>query len=254
MSEALVQLENLNLVLRASVHRPWSWRDVFVRTLKNPLSLWPSAGDRLPIIQDLNLEVFAGDRLALVGVNGVGKTSLCRCIAGYYRPTSGKIRIKGRVRALFDVAVGIQPELTGRENAVLLAELLFPEEKDKTQMIEQALEFSELGNFLDVPFRLYSTGMQTRLGLSMAALRASDVLILDEVFDGADLFFREKIAARMRELVRDSGAVIFVSHEPEEIKEVCNRLVVFHQGKILFDGAVEEGLRFYRGLKPLVQK
>lgn len=250
MSKPIVEVHDISLSFLTSFHRAWSWKDIFVKLAKNPFSLMPSSMEKLRIVENLSVSICPGDRVALVGVNGAGKTSLCRCIAGFYRPNSGKVNVNGQVRALFDVSVGIQPELTGRENAMLLAELLFPGEPDKDRLVEEALDFSELGEFLDMPFRIYSKGMQARLGLSMAALKASDLLILDEVFDGADAFFKEKISRRMRELVRDSGAVIFVSHEPLQIKEVCNRLLLLNDGKIIFDGDVDEGLKVYESLRP----
>jgi ABC-type polysaccharide/polyol phosphate transport system ATPase subunit len=243
MSEPVARVRDLNLVFRASVHRAWSWRDVFVRSLRDPLALGPSV-DRLHVLKDISFDVRPGDRVSLLGVNGVGKTSLCRCLAGYYQPTSGTIERRGTMRALFDVAVGIQPELTGRENAWLLAELLFPGDPDVDRLIGQALEFSELGHFLDIPFRLYSKGMP------LSAFRAADLLILDEVFDGADMFFREKISARMLELMRESGAVIFVSHAPEQVRQICNRLILLEHGRVIHDGGVEEGLRLFENLRP----
>jgi ABC-type polysaccharide/polyol phosphate transport system ATPase subunit len=184
--------------------------------------------------------------VGLLGVNGTGKTSLCRCIAGIYAPTSGKIAMNGRLRAIFDTAVGIQPELTGMENARLLAELIYPEsDYDRERLVQEATEFSELGKFLDVPYRLYSNGMQARLCLSLISSQPCDLLILDEVFDGADAFFREKIAARILKMISRSGAVLFVSHGADQIQRVCNRLIVIRDGSIAHDGDVEEGLALY---------
>jgi ABC-type polysaccharide/polyol phosphate transport system ATPase subunit len=182
--------------------------------------------------------------VAIVGANGAGKTSLCRLIAGFYKPTSGLIERFGHVRALFEVATVVQPELTGRENAELLAKLLYPLE-DVSFELSEALEFSELGRFLDVPLRTYSKGMHARLGLSLATMKSAEILILDEVFDGADQFFREKIAARTVRLMEKSGAVIFISHSAQQIRQVCNRVIVLEHGCIAFDGAVEAGLAYF---------
>jgi ABC-type polysaccharide/polyol phosphate transport system ATPase subunit len=246
----VARVENLNLVFNADVHRPWTWREAFVRALKSPLSLMPDPANRLHVVKDVSFDVFRGDRIALLGVNGAGKTSLCRCLAGLYHPASGRVSVDGNMRALFDVAVGIRPELTGRENAYLLAELLFPGDERIDELVREALEFSELGRYLDVPLKFYSKGMQARLGLSLSAFRPTDLLILDEVFDGADIFFREKITVKMLELVHKSGAVIFVSHAPDQIRTVCNRLILLDKGTIAFDGAVEEGLNFFERLRP----
>lgn len=246
----VLNVENLYLKLRVETFQAASWRDKFVRLAGDPLAALARQKDRLPLIENLSLKVFEGDRVGILGVNGVGKTSLCRCIAGMYKPTSGRIDTRGPVRAIFNTQVGIMPELTGRENAELLAQFLFPLERDTRALVEEALEFSELGHFKDVPYRLYSNGMQARLNLSLISARPSHLLILDEVFDGADAFFRRKIAARVMAMIERSGAVLFVSHDADQLMKVCNRAIVLHGGALAFDGAPSEALRFYEDLMP----
>ncbi|MGZ3722400.1 MAG: ABC transporter ATP-binding protein [Bdellovibrionales bacterium] len=241
MSEPVVSLRHVNLYFTASLYRSASWRDVFVRAIKRGDH---GLAERLHVCRNISFDIQRGDRVALIGTNGAGKTSLCRCIAGLYQPTSGEILRHGEIRALFEPATVVQPELTGRENAWLLSQLLFPGE-DVEREVEDALEFSELGRFLDAPLRTYSKGMLARLGLSLAALKPADLLILDEVFDGADVFFREKISRRMIHIVEKSGAVIFISHSPDQIRRVCNRLLYLHNGEIIFDGDVEKGLALF---------
>jgi ABC-2 type transport system ATP-binding protein len=252
VSEPILRVQNLNIRFQANVHCPRTWRDVFIQFLMGPLSFFRNDTEPFFACRDISFDIHRSDRIGLLGVNGAGKTTLCRCIAGYYQPTSGHVKKNGEIRALFDVALGIQPELTGRENASLLAELLYAGDKDIKNLTAEALQFSELGPSLDKPFKFYSRGMQTRLGLSLSAIRPSDLLILDEVFDGADMFFRDKISARMLDVVHQSGAVIFVSHSVEQIRKVCNRVVVLQNGSIIFDGAVEEGLQCYENLRPSV--
>src|ERR1700733_9862544 len=116
MAEPIVRVKNLNLSFLTNMHRQQSWRDVFIRFTKGPLHFFLRDTDRLQACRDISIDIHEADRVGLLGVNGAGKTSLCRCIAGYYRPTSGSIKKTGEIRALFDVAVGILPELTGREN------------------------------------------------------------------------------------------------------------------------------------------
>ncbi|MFI5360464.1 MAG: ABC transporter ATP-binding protein [Elusimicrobiota bacterium] len=242
----IVRIEKLNLVFRVMAQPFWSWRDAFTQAARNPVEFLLSEPDRLHILKDVSLTVRRGERVGILGVNGTGKTTLCRCIAGIYTPTSGRISLNGRVRAVFDTAVGIQPELTGMENARLLAELLYPEEGfDRERLVREAAEFSELGKFLDVPYRLYSNGMQARLCLSLVSGTPCDLLILDEVFEGADAFFREKISARILDMISASGAVLFVSHSEDQIIRVCSRLLVISGGRIVHDGDVEAGLELY---------
>ncbi|HEX4925289.1 MAG TPA: ATP-binding cassette domain-containing protein [Bdellovibrionales bacterium] len=246
----VLSVEKLYLKLHVETFQTASWRDKFVRFAGDPLHALTKQKDRLPLIENLSLSVHEGERVGILGVNGVGKTSFCRCVAGMYKPTSGRIHVAGQVRAIFNTQVGIMPELTGRENAELLGEFLFPFEPNLKELIEEALEFSELGHFKDVPYRLYSNGMQARLNLSLISARPSRLLILDEVFDGADAFFRRKIAARVTSMIEKSGAVLFVSHDAEQIMKVCNRAIVLHGGTLAFDGAPVEALRFYESLTP----
>jgi ABC-type polysaccharide/polyol phosphate transport system ATPase subunit len=240
MFEPLLRLQDVNLEFVLSSYRTASWRDVFVRKLSGEGRERPEV---LHACRDVNFSVLKGERVAVVGANGAGKTSLCRLIAGFYRPTRGRIERFGRVRALFEAATVVQPELTGRENAELLAKLLYPLE-DVSAELREALEFSELGRFLDVPLRTYSKGMHARLGLSLATMKSADILVLDEVFDGADQFFREKIAARTVRLMETSGAVIFI-HSAQQIRQVCNRVIVLDQGRVTFDGPVDRGLTYF---------
>lgn len=244
-SETILSVERLNLVFYASVHRSWTWKDAFTRLSSDPLGTLLSEKDRLHVARDFTFDVKRGDRIGLIGVNGAGKTSLCKCIAGLYAPTTGKMKRNGQVRAIFDTSVGVNPELTGRENARLLAEFMYPFEDDREAIVTEALEFSELGKFIDMPYKLYSNGMQTRLCLSLVSGRPCDLLVLDEVFDGADAYFKSKISVRVKKMIERSGAVIFVSHSDGQIREVCNRVILLDQGRIVHDGDVTEGLRIY---------
>lgn len=243
---ALIEIKNLGLVFPARIHRTGTMRDVFVDVLTHPIRTLFEVKQKLEVLNGVDLEVRRGDRIALIGVNGAGKTSLCRAIAGFYKPTRGEMKVRGHVRAVFDTFVGIYPELTGRENADILTDFLYPDLDDREERLTEALDFAELGHFLDTPFKHYSNGMQTRLCLSILTMKETDILILDEVFEGADQFFREKIAARVLAMIQASGAVLFVSHNEDQIRRVCNRAVVIQHGRVAYDGAVEDGLDFYR--------
>ncbi len=222
-----------------------SLRDKAIRALRHPIETFFGEKELLRILDGINFEIEKGDRVGIIGVNGTGKTTLCRCLVGMYRPQKGQIDINGTVRGIFDTSTGIMPELTGRENAYLLARLFYPTVKNLDSIVEEALSFSELGHFADIQFKQYSKGMQSRLALSIISSVPADLLILDEVFDGADVFFQVKIAERMKKLIQNSGAVVFVSHSPDQVKELCNRVIILERGKIQFDGPVDEGLEIY---------
>lgn len=250
MSDIILEVKDLNIQYEMDFHRSESFRDLFVGMVTGPLKTLFGKRDVYHIIQDLNLTMKRGERLGIIGVNGAGKTTLCRAIAGMLTPASGEILINGNVRPIFDTNVGVQWELTGRENALLLCRFIYPF-LDRSQLLEivnESLEFSELGQFVDIPFKKYSKGMQARLCLSLVTANPTDLLILDEVFDGADHFFQQKISARTLEMIEKSGAVILISHNPEQFKLACNRMIVLGEHKILFDGKVEEALEYYHSL------
>lgn len=250
LAPRLLRVKDLHLEFPLHMHLDSSWRDRFVGALTRSRESG-NRRERHSVLKDLSFEVRRGERIGIVGVNGTGKSSLCRCIAGVYTPTSGSIARYGKVRALFETSMGINGELTGRENALVLGELLFPDEPNRKELVEEAMEFSELGKFLDAPFKVYSLGMQTRLCLSIVTAQPSDILILDEVFTGADIFFQEKMIPRSLQMIERSGAVLMVSHSPHLIAHVCNRVIVLHEGRILYDGGVDEALNRYVGLQPL---
>lgn len=245
--DEILRVEKLNLIFKSRVYRSSSFRDAFTRAVHDPIGSVLNVPDRLHILKDISFTLKRGTRLGLLGVNGTGKSSLCRCIAGVYHPNSGAVKVKGRVQGVFDTAMGIIPELTGRENAELLVQFLYPDfEKDHKEIVREALEFSELRKFADVAFKFYSNGMMSRLYLSLISSRPVDLMILDEVFEGADAFFREKVSKRVENLISSSGACIFVSHSFGQIQRVCNRLIVLDSGRIAYDGDVDEGIEFYQ--------
>ena len=249
--QLIARVDHLSLVFKTQNQKPWtSLKDIFVEVVTDPVGFLLAEVPRLTIARDISFDIRAGDRIGIMGLNGVGKTSICRCIAGMYSPSAGKISVYGKLRAVFDTSVGIQPELTGRENANLIGQFMYPGETGMKELIAEALEFSELGHFLDTPYKFYSNGMQARLSLSLVSCKPCDLLILDEVFDGADVFFREKVARRVLGMIKKSGAVLFVSHSPEQIVQVCNRVLILSAGAIIYDGDVEAGIRFFRELDP----
>lgn len=249
-SKKLVTVNHLYLSFRAPQYKSWTFRDLVVDFVKSPVERLRAEDQLLDVLKGVSFEIKRGDRLGILGRNGAGKTSLCRCIAGIYRPTRGSLHVQGEVRAVFDTSIGIQPELTGYENLELLSRFIYPEERQsRDQLIEEVGEFSGLGDFLHRPFKTYSNGMKARLGLSMVTAKPADILILDEVFDGADAAFRGKMVERMRTLIKRSGAVIFVSHTPDQVRQVCNKAMVIDEGRIKHFGNVEEAIEIYEGLE-----
>ena len=248
-SDTLLSAKGLKVYFDLEHYKIRGVRDLFVSAISHPLDFFFKEKEIFYVLDGVSFNLLRGMRVGILGVNGSGKTTLCRCLAGMIKPQEGRIETKAEVRAIFDTGTGVLPELTGRENALLLARLFFPEVKEIRSLVEEAIEFSELGHFIDTPFKTYSKGMQSRLLLSLVSAKASDVLILDEVFDGADLFFQKKMAERMKKLIAAASATVFVSHSPDQIRQVCNKVMVIDQGKVHYFGEVEEGIKSFLDLK-----
>ncbi len=250
-SSVIAECNNLNLVYKLRLFQSAGLRDAVIRVTQNPLEVLFKKRDRLHVLNNISLQIRRGDRIGILGINGAGKTSLCRCFASIYGPTSGRISVPANVRAVFDTSVGIFPELTGRENAFLLAQFMYPEvQAQHKDIVEEALDFSELGTFSMAPFKTYSNGMQARLYLSMISCRSPDLLILDEVFEGADKFFKEKIAKRIVKFIEGAGAVLFVSHLSDQVERICNRVIVLNNSRVEYDGSVSGGVQYFNRLSP----
>lgn len=247
-SKVLLKVKNLRVHFELDFYHSTGVRDLFVQALSHPLDFLLKDRELFYVLDDISFEIEKGTRLGILGVNGCGKTTLCRCIAGMMVAQQGEITTNAEIRAIFDTGSGIMPELTGRENAMLLGRLFFPKEKNIKPLVDEAIEFSELGQFIDIPFKQYSKGMQSRLLLSLISSKSTDILILDEVLDGADVFFQKKLSVRMKSLIENSGATIFVSHSKDQIRQVCNKVLVLKKGKIHFFGDVEEGIEAYMNI------
>ncbi|MCF8058924.1 MAG: ATP-binding cassette domain-containing protein [Bacteriovoracaceae bacterium] len=247
----ILKVENLYLSFDLDLQKGHTIRDIFVNLISHPVHSLLGRKEVHRVLEDISFELNIGEKVAIIGENGSGKTSLCRCVAGMIMPQQGEIKTNGVIQAVFSTASAIHFSLTGRENAFLLGELIFPK-LSKTELkdaIEDALDFSELGKFLEAPFFTYSRGMQARLFLSVVTARPTELLILDEVYDGADEFFQMKMQNRMNKVIEKSGAVLFISHNAELVNEICNRAIVLDKRKIIYDGKnVAKGIALYKSL------
>lgn len=248
-NEVVLDIQDLQLAFPRKLYFNSSLRDAFIEILSVKKKAVRS-DDALVVLNGLNFKIWKGDRVGILAKNGEGKSTLCRCISGYYKPINGKIKRYGSMRALFESCLAFYPELSGRENMQILADIFFNHKTDNIpNIIEESIEFSELGTAIDAPLKTYSKGMQLRLSLSLLSARPIDLLILDEVFDGADEFFRKKISVRITELINTSSAAILVSHHENHILETCNRVLVLKDGNIIFDGNPKEAFNIYRYVK-----
>ena len=204
-------------------------------------------GETFMALDDINFTVDRGDALALVGRNGAGKSTMLKLISRITAPTSGEIRIHGRVASLLEVGTGFNPELTGRENIYLNGAILGMSRSEITSKMDEIVEFSEIERFVDTPVKRYSSGMYVKLGFAVAANLAPDILICDEVLAVGDLAFQQKCLNKMRDVARSGRAVLYVSHNMRTVSQLCNRALFLDHGKLLYDGTTEHAIELYGG-------
>lgn len=196
-------------------------------------------------LHDISLELQSGDRLGLIGHNGAGKSSLLRVLAGIYTPTAGSIEVRGRSVPLLDISLGMDEQSTGRQNIRLRGLLLGMSEAEIRAKAEEIAAFTELGDYLDLPLRTYSSGMRLRLAFAIATAVDAQILILDEVIGVGDAHFQEKAAARLQRLHDRSDIVVLAIHDPKVIRRSCNKALWLDRGRMRAFGAVDEVLAAY---------
>lgn len=198
-------------------------------------------------LEDLTLSIKDGDRVGLLGHNGAGKSTLLRLLSGVYVPSSGRARIKGEIGSLIDVSFGIDPEATGRDNIYLRGALLGLTRSEINSKLEEIIDFSELGDFIDMPVRTYSSGMHLRLAFSVSTIIRPEILLMDEWLSVGDEGFKHRAEARMNDLVESTHILVIASHSRELIRDTCNRAIWLEHGKIKLDGTPEEVTQAYFG-------
>jgi len=196
-------------------------------------------------VQNISIEIQKGEVLGIVGHNGSGKSTLLKMMAGVFPPDSGSIATRGSVSLLAGVGVGFHKELTGRENAYLYGALMGRTKKQIDDLIDEIQEFAELKHHFDRPLRTYSSGMKSRLGISVATAFKPDLLLIDEVLGVGDATFRKKSEDRVKEMINESGSVIVVSHSLGLLKNICTRIMVLKDGAQIFVGEPSEGIEIY---------
>jgi ABC-2 type transport system ATP-binding protein len=205
---------------------------------------------KVPVIEalrDITLSLGDGDRVGLVGHNGAGKSTLLRLLSGIYEPTRGTSRVDGRVAPVFDLGVGLDPEVSGRENILIRGLFLGVPRRRMERRIDDIAEFTELGDYLHLPLRTYSAGMRVRLALGVVTTIDPEILVLDEGLGAIDAAFLAKARGRLVDLARRSGALVFASHSDELLRELCTTAVWMDEGRIRRSGPLDDVLAAYKG-------
>lgn len=200
------------------------------------------SGIKVEALKNINFRLEVGDRLGLIGSNGAGKTSLLKVLAQIYEPTRGSVKISGQTSCLFDIMMGMDQELTGYEN-ILLRGLILGLSKREIKRITPDIEaFAELGEFMKMPIKTYSSGMMIRLAFGIVTSIASDILLIDEVVNVGDASFMAKAKARITSLIHQSDIMVLSTHDHQMIREFCNKVIRLERGQVKFFGDVDEAL------------
>ena len=207
-----------------------------------------SSGEAIPVInalQDISFSLNEGDRLGLVGHNGAGKSTLLKVLAGIYQPTKGTVHVQGRIVSTLNISLGMEPEATGFENIIIRGLLLGMKRVEINKKMDEIAAFTELGEYLNMPVRIYSSGMVTRLAFATVTAMDSDILLMDEVIGTGDAAFMDKAEKRLNEFINRSKIIVLASHSDSVIKQFCNKALLLEHGKIISAGDTEEVINKY---------
>ncbi len=214
---------------------------------RNLLRLKPVESKAFEAVRGVSFDVQMGEILGVVGKNGSGKSTLLRSLANIFSPDEGSIDLHGHSVSLLAIGVGFKPELTGRENIMLSGMLLGFEEKEIMSRIDEIIEFAELGEFIDMPVRTYSSGMHSKLAFSVTAILETDIMLIDEVLSVGDERFKKKSYNKMKSLISEKNrTVVIVSHNLNALEELCDRVMWLHDGRIQQIGKPQEVLAAYK--------
>jgi lipopolysaccharide transport system ATP-binding protein len=238
--QTAVLLEDITVRYRIPHERITTVKEYTIRFLKREVGYVDCLA-----LQGLNLEVRHGEVFGIIGKNGAGKSTLLKLIARVLQPTKGRVRVKGRVAPLLDISAGFHPELTGRENIFLNGTLLGLARKEISEKFTSIVDFAELWDFIEAPFRMYSSGMIARLGFAVATAVEPDILLIDEVLAVGDEAFRRKCAERMQYFRKQGTTILLVSHDMNTVKQLCQRAVWLNKGKIKLLGPANEVVESY---------
>lgn len=209
-----------------------------------------SHGDTFMALNGIDLTIYQGEAVGIIGKNGAGKSTLLKLLSRVTAPTEGDIDIYGRIASMLEVGTGFNPELTGRENVYMNGAILGMTKAEIDKKMEQIIEFSEVREFIDTPVKRYSSGMFVKLAFSVAAHLDSEIMIMDEVLAVGDMTFQKKCLTKMREAAKQDGrTVLYVSHNMNTIRQLCDRCIVLDKGKVIFNGDVDKAIELYMDTK-----
>lgn len=230
----MIQVENVSVKYLMSYDRVKSIKEYLVQMIKGKLQY-----EEFWALNNVSFEVKKGEVVGIVGHNGAGKSTMLKVISGILKPTEGSVSVHGNIVPMLELGSGFDHDLTGRENVFLNGAILGYSEQYLKEKYDEIVEFSELGKFIDIPIRNYSSGMLMRLAFAIATVVNPEVLIVDEILAVGDAAFQEKSKARMKELMSGGTTVLFVSHSLDQIREMCNKVVWLEHGCVKMIGETQ---------------
>src|SRR3984957_13373297 len=248
MSESVIHVEGLGKRYRVGEReRYFALRDVLTRAFRAPFRKNGArrSTDYIWALKDVSLDVQQGEVVGLIGRNGAGKTTLLKLLSRITRPTTGFAEIRGRVGSLLEVGTGFHPELTGRENIYLSGAILGMQKREIDRKNAAIVSFAEVERFLGSPLKFYSTGMQMRLAFAVAAHLEPEILLVDEVLAVGDIQFQKKCLGKMQDISRSGRTIVFVSHQMNQIRRLCERIFWIDAGRIQQSGPAGEVIADY---------
>lgn len=239
-----INIRNISLKFRIYHDKGMSLKEFLINKVTRKKI--PDQFNEFYALDRFSLNIQEGERIGIVGLNGAGKSTLLKTISRIYEPHVGTIEVKGKIAPLLEVGAGFNPEFTGRENIYFNGAMLGFDKEKMAVKEQEIIEFAELGEFIDLAVKYYSTGMYGRLAFTIATMIDPEILIIDEIFAGGDGRFIQKGTKRMNNLIKTSKIVLLVSHNLGIIKSICDRVIIINKGRLVADGHTDEVLDLYQ--------
>lgn len=239
----MIKLTNVGMKFNLGIEKNFSFKELFIELFsfkkkrKKAVAFWA--------LNEIDLTVKKGEVVGLIGPNGAGKSTLLKVVSGVMKPTVGKVMVNGVISPMIELGAGFDPELTARENIYLNAAVLGYSEKFIQDKFQEIVDFSELHEFLNVPLKNFSSGMNARLAFSIATVVEPEILIVDEILSVGDINFQEKSKKKMEEMIKGGTTVLYVSHSLDTIKSICTKVMWLEQGNIKMIGTPDKVCNAY---------
>ena len=241
-TETIIKVKNATVRFNKATENYNGLKEYVIKMLKGELMF-----QEFLALKDVNFEVKKGESWGLIGANGSGKSTLLKLICGILKPYKGTVKVHGKIAPLIELGAGFDPQLTARENIYLNGALLGHKKAFMEMHFNEIIEFAELGDFIDVPIKNFSSGMAARLGFAVATIVKPDILIVDEVLAVGDIAFQEKCRKRMELLLQNGTTLLFVSHSSKQVKELCQNVIWLDKGHVVAQGRAEDIIQKYEG-------